>query len=162
MLPDLTAELLRAQVVKCYVIQENRTARLRWFGLSGFVDQKYLSYALGSSGVPFRRALLEAALDGGTPFLNRRQVASANAADSMILTVVVCQPDIGEYTDEQGGLLFRMAYESFCFAHAGYGLAEFWQEVADPKRCKILEGSGAFAPSVHRNRRRVPAFPAQL
>lgn len=35
-----------------------------------------------------------------------------------------------------------MAYDSFCFAHAGFRLSGFWQEVGDPKRARMLEELG--------------------
>ena len=141
-LPELLPELLKREMVKAYVIEEGDAGRLRWFGLSAFLTPEVLRLGLLEMETPFRRFLLQAALDNAQPFLSQRQIASSNAASDLNLTVLLCQPDVGEYTQEQGGLLFRMAYDSFCFAHAGFGLASFWQEVADHKRAEVLEGLG--------------------
>lgn len=141
-LPGLIPKLMEAEVVKTYVIDEGQGERLRWFGLSAFVDPAGLEQALQRPAIPFRRSLLESALDGGSPFLTQEQIGVANAEGNLSLAVLFCQPDLREYTEVEGGLLFRIAYESFCFAHEGFGLAEFWQEVSDPKRAEILAGLG--------------------
>jgi hypothetical protein len=141
-LPGLIHELLKRELVKSYVIDESPTGRLRWFGLSAFVAPESLSAALQESKAPFRQYLFRSLLDGKMPFLSQKEIAAANVTGDLALTVLLCQPDVGEYTEAEGGVLFRMAYESFCFAHAGYGLGSFWQEVSDQKRGEILAGLG--------------------
>ncbi len=141
-LPDLIPKLIERQVVKAYVIDETSTGRLRWFGLSAFVTPDAVSTALQMPATPFRQFLFNSVLDGGSPFLTQKQIAAANAAGDLILVVLLCQPDVGEYTEAQGGLLFRIAYESFCFAHSGFALTDFWQEVSDRKRAEVLANLG--------------------
>lgn len=141
-LPALIPKLLEREVVKAYVIDEISTGRLRWFGLSAFVAPAALSTALQMSATPFRQLLFGSALGGAAPFLGQEQIAAGNSASDLILAVLLCQPDVSEYTESEGGLLFRIAYESFCFAHSGFGLADFWQEVSDRKRAEILAGLG--------------------
>ena len=141
-LPELIADLLAHGLAKSYVIEEAATGRLRWFGLSAFPAADAMRAALDRPLLPFRDVLLQAALDGRLPFLCRKQIAAANAAGDLLLTVLLCRPDVGEFNQHQGSLLFRMAYDSFCFAHAGFGLSEFWQEVGDPHRARMLEDLG--------------------
>jgi len=141
-LPELITDLLGRGLARGYVIEESDTGWLRWFGLSAFLAPNATRAALERPLIPFRDFLLQTALDGRLPFLSRKQIAASNAAGDLILTVLLCRPDIGEFTQHQDGLLFRMAYDSFCFAHAGFGLSEFWQEVGDPHRARMLEGLG--------------------
>ena len=141
-LPELIIDLLARGLAKSYVIEESVTGRLRWFGLSAFPAPHAMRTALDLPSLPFRDVLLQTALDGRSPFLSRKQVATSNAAGDLQLTVLLCRPDVGEFTQHQGALLFRMAYDSFCFAHAGFGLSEFWQDVGDPHRARMLEDLG--------------------
>ena len=141
-LPDLIVDLLARGLAKSYVIEESVTGRLRWFGLSAFPSAEATHAALDLPSLPFRDVLLRRALDGRAPFLSRKQIAAANAAGDLLLTVLLCRPDVGEFTQQQGALLFRMAYDSFCFAHTGFELSEFWQEVGDPHRARMLEDLG--------------------
>ncbi len=141
-MPDLISKLIERQVVKAYVIDETSTGRLRWFGLSAFVNPGALSTALQMPTTPFRQFLFNSVLHGGSLFLSQKQIAAANTAGDLILAVLLCQPDVGEYTEAQGGLLFRIGYESFCFAHSGFGLTGFWQEVSDQKRAEVLANLG--------------------
>ena len=141
-LPELIVDLLARGLAKSYVIEESATGRLRWFGLSAFPSAEAMRATLDLPSLPFREVLLQTALDGRAPFLSRQQIAAANAASDLLLTVLLCRPDVGEFTQQQGALLFRMAYDSFCFAHAGFGLSEFWQEVGDSHRARMLEDLG--------------------
>ena len=107
-LPGLILKLMEGEVVKTYVIDEGQGGRLRWFGLSAFVDPAALEQALQRPEIPFRRSLLESALDGGSPFLTQEQIGAANAEGNLSLAVLFCQPDLREYTEVEGGLLFRI------------------------------------------------------
>jgi hypothetical protein len=129
-------------MARSYVIEDHDTGCLRWFGLSAFAAPDVVRTALELPSTPFRDLLFQIALDGGLPFLSRKQIAESNAAGNLFLTVLLCRPDVGEFTQHQGSLLFRMAYDSFCFAHAGFRLLEFWQEVGDPQRARMLEELG--------------------
>lgn len=141
-LPALIADLLRRKLARCYVVEQSVNGRIRWFGLSAFVHPEFLDAALSQGLVPLREFLFRAALKGEYPFLPARQIARENAAGRLHLTVLMCRPDVGEFTESQGALLFRMAYDSFCFAHCGFGLAAFWQEVGDANRAEMLENLG--------------------
>jgi hypothetical protein len=141
-LPALIDGLLSRKLARCYVVEQSSARRLRWFGLSAFVDSRAMDAALRQSLLPVREFLFRAVLEGGNPFLTPRQIAAENAAGELQLTVLLCRPDVGEFTENEGALLFRTAYDSFCFAHCGYGLRAFWQEVGDPKRASMLQDLG--------------------
>jgi hypothetical protein len=141
-LPVLATDLLRRGAARSYIVEDQASGRLRWFGLSAFVHPHVMQSGLNEGSTPFREFLFRSALDGRSTFLESGDIACANTARSLALTILLCHPDPGDLPQSEAALLFRMAYDSFCFAHAGFGLSSVWQEVGDPERAKTLENMG--------------------
>jgi hypothetical protein len=49
-------------------------------------------------------------------------VAEANRCRTLVLAILIRRPYTDTLPQEESAVLFRLAYDSFCFAHAGFGL----------------------------------------
>jgi hypothetical protein len=144
-LPGLATSLLGRGAARSYIVEDQTNGRLRWFGLTAFVQPHMIRSALNEGTTPFREFLFRSALDGRSTFLESADIACANTARSLALTILLCRPDTSDLTQSEAALLFRMAYDSFCFAHAGFGLSAVWQEVGGAEQARTLENMGLVA-----------------
>jgi hypothetical protein len=141
-LPGLMADLLSRGAAKSYIVEDRTTSRIGWFGLSTFVHPDAVRRALDEPSVPFRESLCQAALAGQRVFLGPEEIAQGNRSRTLALTILVCRPYTNVLPQSESAVLFRLAYDSFCFVHAGFGLSAVWQEVGDPERTRALENMG--------------------
>ena len=141
-LPGFIADLLSRGAARSYIVEDRRISRIGWFGLSAFAHPDAVRRALDNRSVPFRESLCRAALEGGKVFLGPEEIAQANRGRTLVLTILLCRPYTNVLSPTESAVLFRLAYDSFCFVHAGFGLSAVWQEVGDPERARVLENMG--------------------
>src|SRR5262249_23935874 len=141
-LPGLLTDLLIQRAAKSYIVEDQANSRISWFGFSGFADPGAVQCALEDGSMPFRESLFQSALRGRGAFLGPEEIAEANRCKSLVLAILICRPYTDALPQDESAVLFRLAYDSFCFAHAGFGLRAVWQEVGDPERACVLENMG--------------------
>jgi hypothetical protein len=141
-LPGLIADLISRGAAKSYIVEDQAISRIGWFGLSAFAQPDAVKRALEDCSVPFREWLCQASLQRQRVFLGPEEIAEANNWRALVLVILICRPYADALPQDESAVLFRLAYDSFCFAHAGFGLSAVWQEVGDPERARVLENMG--------------------
>lgn len=141
--PAVLTRLVVEQRCLSFVVEEIGRAGLRFFGLTGFVHPPSVTRVVETSGGAMRDGLVSLEVSGPPPFLSRRGVAHANARGQLALVHLFGCPDITALSDQQGQEIHRMAFDAFVFSHAGYRIAEFWQEAIVPGAAASVESTGA-------------------
>jgi len=141
-LPGLWTDLLTRRAARCYIAEDQAKSAIKWFGFSAFVNPGALRCALEDPSMPFRESLFQSALRRRGVFLDPEEIAEANRGRTLVLAILLCRPYTDALPQDESAVLFRLAYDSFCFTHAGFGLGAVWQEVGDPERAQVLENMG--------------------
>ncbi len=135
-IPELLLQLLQRTRVRGMVIEELRSGRLRFVGLTGFASLESLEPAIqGDVSLPD-------VLIAGGDLLPPSRVAADNAARNLHLVSLGAYPDIADYTEPEGFRLHSAMYDAFGYMHHGYALRSICTETAAPEVLAFSQGMG--------------------
>lgn len=127
-LPTLIPDLIERGRLTCGVVEDSECNRPAFLGLTAWVDLARLGKITAGRPGLFRNALFQAEASRKYVFLPAKSIPAVNSAGTLSLVHLAGCPDEKDFTQQRGYEIHRMAFEFFMTLHAGYRVAEFWQE----------------------------------
>lgn len=121
-------------------VVEDLAGVLCFCGITAFARTGAVARLAHAGG--FRESLLREERMGRPVLLTSRGLAAANAAGDLALVHLFGCADSMDLANPRTAELHRLAFEAFLSHHAGYRLAELWQEAANPTAVLFLQSMG--------------------
>ncbi|MBL8212653.1 MAG: hypothetical protein JNK87_18205 [Bryobacterales bacterium] len=121
-------------------VVEDLAGTLCFCGVTAFARTNAIAPIAHSAG--FRESLLRHERTAHPLLLNQRALAQANAEGDLALIHLFGCADSMDPATARTAELHRLAFEAFLNHHAGYRLAELWQEAVHPTAILFLQSMG--------------------
>ena len=161
-LPSVLGELLEADRILLCVVEETQPPALRFVGGSAFLNPALRDGFVKHPTKSIVEAALAAQASHGNGFLNRRQVAEANALRDLVLLNFFGTIDYmvaQGYSAHEAG---SKATTSWTFFHQGFGFREILLETASPVQAALFQQLSARRLREHRSPSGHPIWQYQI
>jgi hypothetical protein len=161
-LPSVLGELLEADRILLCVVEETEPPALRFVGGSAFLNPDLRDQFVKHPTESIVEAALAAQVSRGNGFLNRRQVAEANARRDLVLLNFFGTIDYmvaQGYSAHEAG---SKATTSWTFFHQGFGFREILLETANPAQAALFQQLYARCLREHRSPSGHPIWQYQI